>query len=83
MSYDALYRDFRWKVPADFNWAEACCARWARETPDAIAIHYEHENGTTAMLTFGELQRDANRLSNALRQLGIARGERVAIVMPQ
>ena len=83
MSYDALYRDFRWKVPADFNWAEACCARWARETPDAIAIHYEHENGTTATLTYGELQRAANRLSNALKQMGIARGDRVAIVMPQ
>jgi acetyl-CoA synthetase len=81
--YDEIYRAFRWKVPADFNIAQACCARWARETPQAVAIRYEHENGATASLSYGELQRDANRLSHVLRGCGVARGDRVAVVMPQ
>ena len=34
-------------------------------------------------ITYGELQRDANRLAHALRSLGVQRGDRVAIVMPQ
>ena len=36
--YDALHRGFRWHVPARFNIGEVCCARWARDTPDAVAI---------------------------------------------
>jgi acetyl-CoA synthetase len=81
--YDTLYRDFRWQVPPLFNIAEVCCARWARQTPDATAIVFEHENGSVSTTSYAELQREANRLSHALQGLGVARGDRVAIVMPQ
>jgi acetyl-CoA synthetase len=81
--YDALYREFRWHVPARFNLAEACCARWARDTPAAVAIRYEHEDGTRLRVTYGQLQRQAERAANLLRGLGVQRGDRVAIVMPQ
>ena len=81
--YRALCDSFRWHVPAGFNIARVCCARWARETPHAVAIRFEHESGATASLTYAELQRDANRLSRALRRLGVRRGDRVAIVLPQ
>ena len=81
--YDALHADFRWHVPADFNIAEVCCARWARETPDAVAIHWEHENGERADFSYADLQSNANRLANALVRLGVKRGDRVALVMPQ
>ena len=79
----ALHAGFRWSVPARFNIAEACCARWARATPDAVALRWEHEDGRAAVHTYAELQAQANRLSNALRRLGVRRGDRVAIVMPQ
>jgi acetyl-CoA synthetase len=81
--YDEIYRAFRWHVPARFNLADACCARWARETPHATAVLYEHEDGTRAAFTYADLQHAANRLSNLLLRLGVARGDRVAIVMPQ
>ena len=79
----ALHAAFRWQVPANFNMAEACCARWARDTPEALAIRYEHEGGRGAVATYAQLQADANRLAHALRRLGVQRGDRVAIVMPQ
>ena len=81
--YAAIHRAFRWQVPAQFNLAEVCCARWARETPTAVAIRFEHEDGRRADHTYADLQRDANRLSHALRRLGVQRGDRVAVVMPQ
>ena len=81
--YDALHADFRWQVPEHFNIAEVCCARWARHSPNAVAIRCEAESGEVTTHTYGELQRNANRLSHALRGLGIQRGDRVAIVMPQ
>jgi acetyl-CoA synthetase len=81
--YAALHAGFRWQVPADFNIAEACCARWARRTPNAVAIVCAHEDGRVATHTYRALQRAANRLANALARLGVRRGDRIAIVMPQ
>ena len=78
-----LHAGFRWHVPPDFNIAETCCTRWARETPDAVAIRHEHEDGTRGSVTYRALDRDADRLAAALRKLGVGRGDRVAIVMPQ
>ena len=83
--YAAMHRHFRWQVPAFFNIAEACCGRWARQ-PDAtkrIAIR-DHVAGTSGTFySYFELQQAANRLSNVLKGCGVARGDRVAIVMPQ
>ena len=81
--YASLHVGFRWHVPEHFNIAEVCCARWAREKPDAVAVRCEREDGRVSLHTWGELQRDANRLAHALRRLGVRRGDRVAIVMPQ
>jgi len=81
--YTALHAGFRWQVPKHFNIAEVCCARWARATPEAVAIRCEHEDGRAAKRRWADLQRDANCLANVLRRLGVGRGDRVAIVMPQ
>ena len=80
--YRALYENFRWYVPREFNIAEVCCRRWSQETT-RIALYYEDEAGVRASYTYAALQADANRLSNALQALGVKRGERVAIVLPQ
>jgi acetyl-CoA synthetase len=81
--HDLLHRGFRWKQPRHFNIADVCCGRWARETPEAIAIRYEHEDGTTLTCDYASLQAQANRLSHALQRLGVQSGDRVALVMPQ
>ena len=78
-----LHRQFRWQVPSHFNMAEVCCGRWARDTPQSIAIRFEHEHGQRRNHSYLELQQAANRLSNALCRMGVRRGDRVAVVMPQ
>jgi len=80
--YREIYDAFRWDVPARFNIAGACCLRHAhgRTRP---ALYWEDEGGAVSTLTFHDLQREANRLSNALAALGVARGDRVAIILPQ
>ncbi len=80
--YDALYREFRWHVPEDFNIAQTCCARWA-DDPNRIAILVDDPQDGDRAVSYAELQRDANRLSIVLRRLGVVRGTRVAIVLPQ
>jgi acetyl-CoA synthetase len=78
-----IHGSFRWQVPAQFNIAEACCGRWARRTPRAVAIRWQRENGERGTLTYGQLQRQAHRLAHALARRGVQHGDRVAIVMPQ
>ena len=80
--YDEIYRAFRWSVPREFNIGQACCGRWARDR-FRFALYYEDEAGHTAKYTFWDLQQGANRLSNALAALGIERGDKVAIMLPQ
>jgi acetyl-CoA synthetase len=82
-AYAALHAGFRWQVPEFFNIAQACCTRWARATPDAVAIHYEHEDGRAGRFTFADLENSSNRLANALAGLGVQCGDCVAIIMPQ
>ncbi len=80
--YREICDAFHWQVPARFNIARECCGRWATES-GRIAIFYEDDAGRTATHTFRDLQQQANRLSNALIALGVKRGDRVAIVLPQ
>ena len=84
-AYAALHYGFEWKVPSRFNIAQACSRRWAADPGHAgcTAIRWEHEDGGAGRMTYGELQAQADRLSGALRALGVRRGDRVAIVMPQ
>ena len=80
--YDELYRGFRWDIPARYNIARDCCGRWAAD-PARIALYWEDESGAAASYTFADIQRSANRFSNALAGLGVGRGDRVALLMPQ
>jgi len=80
--YREIYKNFRWHVPAEFNIADVCGRRWAAET-SRIALHTEDESGRRESFTYAALMGDANRLSNALAALGVGRGDRVAILLPQ
>ena len=87
--YAAMHQGFRWQVDEHFNIAEVCCSRWARaDTADVSAMKkvavYAHKTGATGILhTYFELQTAADALSHVLAGLGVQRGDRVAIVMPQ
>ena len=82
-AYAALHAGLHWQVPAQFNIAEVCSRRWARRTPEALAIVAEREGAVTTRHSYADLQSAASRLSNALRRLGVLRGDRVAVLMPQ
>jgi acetyl-CoA synthetase len=83
--YADLHRRFGWQVPRHFNMAAVCSRRWAADPATAsqtavIACSPDREDRYHG---YAELQAQANRLSNALAALGVRRGDRVAIVLPQ
>ena len=81
----AMQRGFRWRVPARMNIAELCSRRWARgdDASKRIAVIAHQPGAGGQNHSYTELQASADRLSHALVRLGVARGDRVAIVMPQ
>jgi len=80
--YQEIYRGFRWEVPQRFNMAWACCGRHALDR-HRFALYWEDEGGATAAYTYWDIQQQANRLSNAFAALGVARGDRIGIILPQ
>src|SRR5262249_31623630 len=81
--YDALCRSFRWQIPATFNIAVAVCDRRAGGEPQRTAIIHQHPDGRVDAVSYGALREVSNRLANVLRAYGIARGDRVALMLPQ
>ena len=83
-----MHSTFRWQVDEYFNIAEVCCRRWAQAAGaggaiERIAIQAHQPGAATVFYTYSQLQRAADALSHALAGLGVQRGDRVAIVMPQ
>src|SRR5437660_5160878 len=81
--YDELYRKFRWQVPARYNIGVDVCDRWAQRDPDRLALVNLLADGTSEEIRYGWLKESSDRLANALSAHGIARGDRVAILLPQ
>lgn len=86
--YADLYTGFRWQVDEYFNIAEVCCRRWVATDADKgaikrVAIRAHQSRGKATFYTYSQLQQAADALSHVLTQLGVQRGDRVAIVMPQ
>jgi acetyl-CoA synthetase len=82
-NWAAMHAGFRWQVPPQFNIAQVCCARWAQGADAEQRVAIRAHAATQSTLTYAELQREANAMSNLLVALGVQRGDRVAIVMPQ
>jgi len=82
-SYATLYRDFRWEIPADFNIGVEVCDRWAARDPTKLALIAIAADGRGQDVSYGWLRETSNRIANALAAHGVARGDRVAILLPQ
>ena len=81
-SFEQLRRDFRWRIPEFYNIGEDVCDRHGARA-DQTALFLEDSAGRTYTVTFGELKTRSDRFANALRGLGVGRGDRVAIILPQ
>ncbi len=84
MSYQAIRRAFRWRVPARFNIGVAACDAWAEgEAGARVALIYDDGAGRIETYDFARLKALSDRFANALRGLGIERGDRVGILLGQ
>jgi acetyl-CoA synthetase len=73
----------RWFVGGKLNASSNCLDRHVRgPRRNKAAIIWEGEPGDRRTLTYWELSREVGRCANALKHLGVRRGDRVAIYLP-
>jgi acetyl-CoA synthetase len=82
-TYDELRARFEWRIPKRYNIGVDVCDRWAERQPDKLALLSIGEDGTGTPISFGQLRDESNRLANLLAASGIARGDRIGILLPQ
>lgn len=74
---------FKWFEGAQTNLAANCLDRNLENgNRNKAALLWEGEPGDDRVLTYFDLYREVNRCANALRQLGIGKGDRVALYLP-
>src|SRR5919202_4607648 len=78
-SYEEACATHRWEVPERYNIAADVCDKHPRDKP---AMVWERYDGATRELDWGELQDLANQAAHVLRDAGVRKGDRVAVVLP-
>ena len=77
---DAAHAGFRWPQLAHFNWALDHFDDLARDN-HATALWIVADDGSEQKVTFAEMAARSNRVANWLEALGVARGDRVLLML--
>ena len=78
--YATAYRDFRWPQLGEFNWALDYFDAMARGN-QATALHIVGEDGSETRRSFAQMSARSDQVANYLRSLGVARGDRVLLML--
>jgi len=74
---------YKWFVGGELNISYNCLDRHVEAgRGDRVAFHWLGEDGSTRDITYAELLADVERFANALRDLGIKKGDVVGIYLP-
>ena len=81
LEWDAPYA--KWFVGGKLNVSYNCLDRHVEAGHgDQVAFHWEGEPGDTRTITYTDLLDDVQRTANALKSLGVEKGDRVAVYLP-
>ncbi len=74
---------FKWFVGGKCNIVYSCLDRHMQTpTRDKVAYYWESDDGSTRTITYKDLYVLTNRMAKGLQNLGVKKGDRVAIYMP-
>jgi acetyl-CoA synthetase len=79
VDYEQARAEHRWSEPAHYNIAKDVCDRHPR---GKLAMVHEDFKGNVRRVGWGELQDSSHRFANALRNHGVKKGDRVAMLLP-
>ena len=79
-TYESLQESFEWSIPARFNMGVACSDD---QSPGSPALRIVDAAGSVSTVDFARVTAMSDRVAGGLAALGIRRGDRVGIVLPQ
>ena len=77
---DAAVAGFRWPALRQFNWALDWFDVLAHDNPNP-ALWVVNEDGSEQRLSFAQMAERSNRVANWLRARGVARGDRILLML--
>ena len=80
-SQEDYIRNFRIRVPADFNFAYDVVDAYAAEEPDKKALLWTDDRGGEIQFTFADMKRETYRTASYFQSLGIGRGDMVMLIL--
>ena len=80
-SQEDYIRNFRIRVPADFNFAYDVVDAYAAEEPDKTALLWTDDRGGEIQFTFADMKRETDRTASYFQSLGIGRGDMVMLIL--
>ena len=82
IKYSAKDVSIEWYYDGTLNVSENCIDRHAKKTPNKIAIIWEGDDPSNSQkITYKELLQQVNKTANALKEIGVQKGDRVTIYL--
>jgi len=79
--YNEFYKSFRWDIPKHYNFGFDVIDKWAEDRTKLALISIDRSGKRDRYHTFRDLSVESNRYANALRRMGIKKGDRVLVVL--
>jgi len=78
------YNEWKWDIPEFYNMGADAVDKHLEDPAmkNKVALYWEHENGERRKYTFWEMSTLSNKMGNVLRDLGLKKGDRFLIRLP-
>ncbi|MBT8252049.1 MAG: AMP-binding protein, partial [Nitrosopumilus sp.] len=72
----------KWFIDGKTNIYKSSVEKYAKKNPQKIAYYFVSEDGSTSKISYSELNSKVTKLANALKSLGVKKGDVIAIYLP-
>lgn len=79
--YEELYKNFTWNVPNYFNFGFDIVDKWAEDRTKLALISIDRTGKRDRYHTFRDLSVESNRYANAMRRIGVKKGDKVLVIL--
>ena len=80
-SQEDFIKNFKIKVPENFNFGYDVVDAWAADQPDKLAMLWTNDKGECIRYTFADLKRCTDQTASYFQSLGIGRGDKVMLIL--
>lgn len=80
-SLEDFQKNFKVKVPENFNFAYDVVDAWAAEAPDKPALLWTNEEGEEIQFSFRDMKEASDRTASFFQSLGIGKGDMVMLIL--